>query len=87
MIKKNDLKIEKKPLGSNILNSSVIVVALTVILNKIMATESFNKPSPKIIECNFGNFFHLITDKIETVSVAVKVAESNKTFYITVGSS
>ena len=44
------------------------------------ATESFNKPSPKIIECILGNFFLLITESTETVSVAVNVADNKSTF-------
>ena len=58
---------------------------LKLILNRIIATASFNSPSPKIIEWIFGNFFLLIRESIDTVSVAVNVADNNSTYYNTIG--
>ena len=43
----------------------------------MIATESFRTPSPNIIECIFGNWFFLIKDNKDTVSVAVSVADNN----------
>ena len=43
----------------------------------MIATESFKSPSPKIMEWILGNWSFFIKDNTDTVSVAVKVADSN----------
>lgn len=67
-------------MNSSMFNSSLRLVIFKVILNKIIATASLSKPSPKIIEWTFGKDFFLITVRTETVSVAVRVADKSKRF-------
>ena len=80
--KANYFSSKNNPLKSKIFNSSFKLSKLRVILKSIIATESFNRPSPKIIECTFGNFFFLIQLNTETVSVAVNVAERSNKFVL-----
>lgn len=78
--KVKSFRIIKRPLKSKIFNSSLRDLILLVRLNRIIATESLRRPSPNIMEWILGNLFFLTTDKTETVSVAVKVADKRRTY-------